>query len=279
MSFQATVFNVMIASPSDVPVEREIVREIVYEWNAEHADERGIVLLPVGWETHSAPDSSGPAQSVINRQVLENSDLLVGIFWTRIGTATEKFASGAVEELETHIAAGKPAMLYFSEAPVAPSQINNEQYQALEKFRESCKHRSLYFPFAGPDDFKSKFRRHLGIRLKDSYFKIEKEPKSNQNSFTQNPVDILSDDEKSMLIEVSRDSNRCINKVRISAGFFIETNRKQFVERGNPRSAAKWSSVLNNLVAKQYIIPLGHKGELFELTEKGYIISDLLTLE
>ena len=279
MSFNATVFNVMIASPSDVPAERGIVREIVYEWNVEHADERSIVLLPVGWETHSAPDSSGPAQSIINRQVLENSDLLVGIFWTRIGTATEKFASGAVEEIETHIAAGKPAMLYFSEAPVAPSQINNEQYQALEKFRESCKPRSLYFPFDGPADFKSKYRRHINIRLKDAYFKVEKESNAKPNGTVQNPVDAISGDEKSILIEVSKDSNRCIKKFRISAGFFIETNRKQFVEKGDPRSAAKWSSVLESLIAKQYIIPIGHKGELFELTDKGYIITDLLNLE
>lgn len=34
MSYIATAFNVMIASPGDVASERAIVRDVVYEWNA-----------------------------------------------------------------------------------------------------------------------------------------------------------------------------------------------------------------------------------------------------
>jgi hypothetical protein len=48
MSFEANVFNVMIASPGDVPEERQAVREVLYAWNAVHSDERKQVLLPVG---------------------------------------------------------------------------------------------------------------------------------------------------------------------------------------------------------------------------------------
>ena len=38
MSYDAKVFNVMIASPSDVESERSIVREVIYEWNAVHSE-------------------------------------------------------------------------------------------------------------------------------------------------------------------------------------------------------------------------------------------------
>ena len=55
MSYPAQVFNVMIASPSDVAAERGLVREIVHEWNAVHSFRRRIILQPVGWETHSSP--------------------------------------------------------------------------------------------------------------------------------------------------------------------------------------------------------------------------------
>jgi hypothetical protein len=34
MSYDATVFNVVIASPSDVQFERNVAREVVHEWNA-----------------------------------------------------------------------------------------------------------------------------------------------------------------------------------------------------------------------------------------------------
>ncbi|MFH4621427.1 hypothetical protein [Vibrio furnissii] len=59
MSFEAKVFNVMIASPGDVSSERAIIRDVIYEWNAVHSETRNIVLLPVGWETHSSPEMGG----------------------------------------------------------------------------------------------------------------------------------------------------------------------------------------------------------------------------
>ena len=48
-----------IASPGDVQVEPNIVRDVVHEWNAVNAFARGTVLLPVGWETHSSPLMGG----------------------------------------------------------------------------------------------------------------------------------------------------------------------------------------------------------------------------
>ena len=70
MSYPATVFSVMIASPGDVGAERAIVREVIAEWNAVHAKTRSTVLLPVGWETHSVPEMGAHPQEIINRQVL-----------------------------------------------------------------------------------------------------------------------------------------------------------------------------------------------------------------
>jgi len=56
MSYNAIVFNVMIASPGDVASERSIIREVIYEWNVVHSKDRNIVLLPIGWESHSSPE-------------------------------------------------------------------------------------------------------------------------------------------------------------------------------------------------------------------------------
>ena len=103
MGYNARVFNVMIASPSDVASERSIVREVIYEWNAIHSEKENIVLLPVGWESHSSPEMGRP-QEIINRQTVDKCDLLVGIFGTRIGTDTGEYDSGTIEEIERHIA-------------------------------------------------------------------------------------------------------------------------------------------------------------------------------
>lgn len=70
MSYDAKAFNVMIASPGDVASERSIIRDVIYEWNAVHSNTRKIVLLPIGWESHSSPEMGASPQSIINNQIL-----------------------------------------------------------------------------------------------------------------------------------------------------------------------------------------------------------------
>src|SRR5258708_4201917 len=141
MSYIAQVLKIMIASPGDVAAERNVIRDVVHDWNATHSEERAQVLLPIGWETHSAPEMGDRPQEIINRQLLRGCDLLIAVFWTRIGSPTGKADSGTVEEIEEHIAAGKPAMVYFSGAPVHLESVQAEQYAALKQFRESCRQR------------------------------------------------------------------------------------------------------------------------------------------
>ena len=90
----------MIASPSDISSEREIVRDVLYEWNVVHSEDKKIVLMPVGWETHAHPAMGDRPQEIINKEVLAGCDLLVAVFWTRIGSPTGVSASGTVEEID-----------------------------------------------------------------------------------------------------------------------------------------------------------------------------------
>ena len=46
MSYKANVYNVMIASPSDVAKERAKVVEALAEWNRHNTAERKCVFLP-----------------------------------------------------------------------------------------------------------------------------------------------------------------------------------------------------------------------------------------
>lgn len=275
MSFNATVYNVMIASPGDVPEERQAVREVIYEWNALNADERKQVLLPVGWETHSAPDMKAPAQSIINEQVLAPCDLLVGIFWTRIGTATVEYASGAVEEIQRHIVANKPAMLYFSEALVKPDLSIGKQFRQLQKFKTYCRKEGLYEGFNSVGDFKDKFRRQLQVILKQ-YFS----PIFNENSYPEDKsihieqVNDLTLDEQKLLKTASLDKRGVIHRNRISAGTYVETHNIHFVNIQSAREIARWDSVLELLVQKGLIKTVGYKGEVFEVTALGFEVAD-----
>lgn len=125
------VVPVMIASPGDVSDERNIIREVIHDWNDVNAAMSRTMLAPVGWETHSSPELGARPQELINSRLLRECDLLIGVFWTRLGTPTGKAESGTVEEIREHINAGKPAMIYFSSKPVAPQSIDVAQYSAV----------------------------------------------------------------------------------------------------------------------------------------------------
>lgn len=172
MPYNATVYKVVIASPSDVEKERAIARKVIYKWDALHSEEKRIILLPVGWETHSYPETGDRPQSILNKQIIKNSDLLIGIFWTRIGTPTGEAESGTVEEIEEHIKTGKPAMLYFSNKQIGPQKINNEQYEKVKAFKKKYSGKSLYHEFSTDEEFENELYDHLVLKVNDSdYFK------------------------------------------------------------------------------------------------------------
>ncbi len=139
------------------------------EWNIVNTRQRKFVLMPVSWETHAAPAMGDRPQAIINRQVLKHADLLIAVFWTRLGSPTGRADSGTVEEIEEHLAAGKPAMIYFSEQPVHPGSVDAEQYEALLKFRRSCEERGLVARYTTPDEFRRMLWRQLSQVVSEGF--------------------------------------------------------------------------------------------------------------
>lgn len=162
MSFDATVFRAAIASPSDVEEEREIAVRTIQQWNDQFSHSTGCVVLPVRWETHATPEFGRP-QEIINRDIIDQCDLLVGIFWTRIGTPTGVAESGTLEEIERAAQQGKHVMLYFSRAKQAPETIDLGQLQRLREFRNSISPRALVDTFENQIEFRDKLLRALNV--------------------------------------------------------------------------------------------------------------------
>lgn len=283
MAYTATVLSVMIASPGDVTEERNLIRDIIHEWNDINSMATECVLLPVGWETHSAPDLGARAQEIINKSV-EHCDLLVGVFWTRLGTPTSNFESGTVEEIKRHISEGKPAMVYFSTAPVAPQSLDPEQYAALGEFKEWCYGQGLVESYDNISDFSDKFRRHLQMKVRDN---SELANSTSQlavgmlNLYSSAPdtaVDErLSDEAKRLLIEAAKDKHGTVMHLRYLGGQTIQTNGINFADSKDRRSIARWEAALEQLLAEDLIVERGYKREVFEITAEGYEMADKLS--
>jgi hypothetical protein len=280
MSYAATTFNVMIASPGDVASERAIVRDVVYEWNAVNSNTRKVVLLPVGWETHSSPEMGAPAQAIVNQQILDRCDLLVGVFWTRIGTPSERHLSGTVEEIEEHISAGKPAMLYFSSQPVVLDTVDMDQVNRLKAFKASCQSRGLYETYDSHGEFKDKFYRHLQLKANEhAMFQVSGQSSDHHSVIeSRTSLPTLSQEARVLLKEASQDRGGTILLARYMGGTALQTNGKNLIPANERREIAKWEQALDELVSNGLVVARGYKGEMFEITNLGYQVADMIAL-
>lgn len=160
MTFDAHVLKVLIASPGDTREEREAVERALHAWNADRAEREEVVLLPHRWETSAVPRLGGSGQSVINEQLVDRSDIVIALFDSRLGMATEAAVSGTAEEIQRSHDAGKPVHVWFSEEPI-PRGADLEQVKAVEEFQHALKPLGLLGTYASPDDLAYKVRQAI----------------------------------------------------------------------------------------------------------------------
>ena len=179
---KATILNVLIASPSDVSAQRNAVESAIQEWNANHHAETGVMLQAVRWESHSYPASGDRPQAIINQQIVDQGDFLIGIFGNRLGTPTGAAQSGTIEEIEQFRKAGKHVALYFSTAdvPETPTAINSRPSKTTSASgkRIRCTRRSAQVKSCGglsPSTCQRSFLRSIKA------FRLERKPQKHNS--------------------------------------------------------------------------------------------------
>lgn len=286
MAYKATVIPIMIASPGDVFEEREVIREVIHNWNYINSARTKVILIPAGWETHSFPELGARPQELINRRILKDCDLLIGVFWTRLGTPTGKSESGTVEEIEEHIKAGKPAMIYFSSKPVVPESIDANQYSALKTFKVRCKELGLVEEFDNIIEFKEKLSSHLQLCLhQNAYLQsilqesaVSIEPSALGSLGPSTGKYKLSEEAQILLKAAGARDDGTILKIAVMGGRFIQAGGQSF-GGGGGRESARWEHALNELLNEGLVVARGYKGEVFELTHEGWALADELKEE
>jgi len=164
---QANVYKVMIGAPSDIKEEITIVEKVLQNWNSMHSEKQKIVLLPLHWSRDSYPSVGSHPQKIINKQVVEKSDLLVCIFGTRLGTPTDSFESGTLEEINEHLKAGKQVMIYFKTSIPNITAIEEAQLSKLNEFKKSIQGNALFWYFSNVLDLENAFSQHLQHYIND----------------------------------------------------------------------------------------------------------------
>lgn len=277
MAYQATILNVMIASPSDVAEERQLVRDAIYEWNAIHSKRFKVMLNPIGWENNIAPQMGSHPQEIINKSILNDSDILIGIFWTRLGSPTGEYASGTVEEISKHCNTNKLASVYISKKPY-PEDINLEQLQFLRNQTQIWLNEGLLDFYDNHSTFKQKIKDHLSLHIQHNEYiqAILNELNSNVTSIPASTKQTIKPSDEMVQILLSAGNaesdihfRRYLGGQSLSAGD-LEPNLNK------PRELAKWENALNDLKNLGLIQDRGYEGECFYLTNEGWQAFDQL---
>lgn len=131
MPKEVKIYGVFIASPSDAKDERELVKKVVNNWNAEHF-ETNFRYEAILWESH-AKRNAGRGQDLINQDLVDKSDLMITIFKNKLGTPTGDFQSATLEEIDRFQKAGKPVCILFSNG----SANDTQEYIELQNWKQN----------------------------------------------------------------------------------------------------------------------------------------------
>lgn len=190
--FAANTYKIMIGCPGDIKEEVDMAIKVIYHWTTLHAEQHSTVLLPIHWTTNSYPEHGAHPQTLLNGQLVSKSDMLVGIFGARVGTATDKSQSGTIEEIEEHIKAGKPVMLFFRRQNDT-AKIPAFEIEKLQSFKSSIQKRDFYREYDSPSTFEATFTDALELFLANNWLS-EPKPKDVPRGSIE-----LSDEENEVL--------------------------------------------------------------------------------
>jgi hypothetical protein len=273
MPYSATVFKILIASPSDVETERNLAIEVINKWNNSNSFFRKIILLPVLWEHNAAPQMGMSGQDVINEQIVDSADLVVGIFWTKIGTPTTSEVSGTVEEISRHMGKGKLTMLYFSSHAV-PKYTDQGQLTDVIQLEKTYQGKGLTASYEAPAEFEKKFRRHLEIQLTTHSLFVGKQESENVDFLQSYLFEKLADCSKDLLVQASKDSRGQIMSGSTKNGRYIQTNGRSVFRNESPSEIAAWVSAIEELLRGNLIRKISD--QVYEVTGEGYKLIDTL---
>lgn len=205
MPKNVTILTIFVASPDDVLDEREVLEEVIREFNISWGNQFKINLELVRWETHSYPGVDIDTQEVINKQIGENYDIFIGIMWKKFGTPTGRAGSGTVEEFNKAYKLYKKnpeklnILFYFKNEPIPPSDINIKDLEKIEEFRNTLGPQgTLFWFFKDTEAFKDLVRIHLTMVFQEWRKRIiekrdmEKEIKEKEVSI-KNAKEIIKD--------------------------------------------------------------------------------------
>lgn len=163
MPTKITVYDLLISCPSDMCEYISHIETTINLFNNNYGRANNIIIRTFHWSKSAYPTIGESPQDILNKQIVDCSDMAVGIFWTRFGSPTTEYNSGTEEEIERMVSSNKQVFLYFLDKPIHPSKIDQEQYKKVCEFKERHKQDGIYFSVEDEEQLSKKFYTNLEL--------------------------------------------------------------------------------------------------------------------
>lgn len=162
-----------------------IVEETIHDLKC-YFSSSGLQLELKHWKKNVHLGRGEPrVQDRINRRLVENCDVFLGILWTKFGSPPGtnlegmSYSSGTEEEFYIAKTLNKELWLFFCHCPIDPWEIDINQFKKIKDFKETLKKEQIeYAEFRTEDDFRHLFKQNISEWLNEKYsIKIEEKEK------------------------------------------------------------------------------------------------------
>jgi hypothetical protein len=144
----ATVYSLLVSRPGDISADDLLtVTVTINRWNVIYGPSVNAVFVSIRWDLHSAAQYGERPQEALNKQLIADTDVVIALFWHRIGTPTGEAESGTIEEIElAHENGAYVGILRCTRA--YPKELDTAQLDRLREFLEGIQSKSLTLDYA-----------------------------------------------------------------------------------------------------------------------------------
>ena len=233
------VCRLMISCPSDVKTEIEIINRVVDNINDSIGFSMNIFVKTLYWSKNVMPEAGDYPQSIINKQILDKSDAIIAIFGNKIGSPTQHYESGTIEEIELMIQKRKQVFVYFSDKPVRKSEIDMEAEAKIQAFKEKYRDRGIYVVYGSDEEFNyyvsMHLTRYLTTELANEVNQVSENTRFDDSILQGKEVDLIHDYTKFYDIKkVTSYADSSIMKIRTYGNSFdVDIDITNVTKMGN----------------------------------------------
>lgn len=250
-----TRYTVLLSAPGDAAHECEVADDELQKINRTHSGETGIEFYPMDWRRDSRADSGDEPQKLLNRQIVEDSDIILAIFRERFGTPTSQYGSGTEEEIMLGLEMGKTVLVYFWEPSIGFVPKDAAQFSKISDLKKRLQDKTVYKSFV--DDAK------LGGLIRHDFTKllfelegrtISPKPKlalagiSEYDEITQGSMSVVPS-----IVSSRLNPTACDGAVRAAyeAALGIKLPRKQEADRHSAEESSLTSAAISPALSAQ----------------------------